>query len=239
MIKPVFHVKPAHLIACLVGIMLWALMLSPAWASGDDITQSNDMNNQTGGDINIAGDNSDSLGIGFAHALGDVDINDCLASTQWGTIIVSKQKVVPNMWCMGEVYDAKGMFDLAAKARCSVPEIRAWFDSDFACETANKWSGFVTIDPPASTGDVPEPAADCCDEDEETRDVHEQEIALALARTESLEQRLNDEAAARRRAVAAGQAAREAKRRDDYEFAQQQMEQFAQIVEEPPTGTEK
>lgn len=243
--KPVFVIRPAHLVACLIGLLMWALILAPAWASGsgDDLTNisknsNTNTNNLTGGDITggnssnvIGGD--DNLALAFAHALGDVDINDCLASTQWGTIIVSRQKVIANLWCMGEVYDAKGMFDLAAKARCSVAEIRAWFSDDLACERANTWSGFVVITPP-STGDVSETDDD---DDDHAQDVHRQEVADALARMDHLEKRLDQEAAARRRAVKAGQAAREKTRADNYEFATQQLEQFVQMVEPATTCT--
>ena len=238
--KPVFVIRPAHLVAALVGLLLWAIILSPAWASGDDLTnisKNENTNTLTGGDISggnssnvIGGD--DNLALAFAHALGDVDINDCLASTQWGSIIVSRQKVVANLWCMGEVYDAKGMFDLASKARCSVPEIRAWFTDDLSCEKANTWSGFVVINAP-STGDTSE--AD--DEREHAQDRHRQEVADALTRMDGLEKRLDQEAAARRRAVANGIAARAKQRADDYEFATQTLEQFVQMVEPATTCT--
>jgi hypothetical protein len=237
-----FRIKWQHLAACVVGLALWALILSPAWASGDDLVNiSKNENMLTGGDQSlIGGDNinnlggGDSLGLAFAHALGDVDINDCLASTQWGTIIVSKQKVVPNMWCMGEVYDRKGMFELAAISRCSVPAIRAWFTSDLDCKNANTWSGRFAIDPDAGAGDTSAESREREDRDDQHRqEVHRQEVADALARMDILEQRLVDEGNARRRAVKVGMELREAKRADDYDFATQQLEQFTQMIEDP------
>jgi hypothetical protein len=108
------------------------LLLIPvlANASGTDVVQQ-----ATAGDQNVTTGSSNALG--FAHSLGDVDINDCLASTQWGTILVSAQKVVLNAWCAGEVYDAKGLPVMAAIMRCNIPEIRSEFDSETACREAN------------------------------------------------------------------------------------------------------
>jgi hypothetical protein len=117
-----------------------------------NVTQSNDMNNQTAGDLAVEGsvfNGGDAFA--FAHALGDVDINDCLASVQWGTIIVSKQKVVLNAWCAAEVYDAKGMYEMAAMMRCNVPAIIAEFDNEDECERVN------TFHPPP-TKTVPHPS---------------------------------------------------------------------------------
>jgi hypothetical protein len=123
-------------------IILLALPIS-SLASGDKITQSNDMNNQTAGNVaigdTIVDTNVTSEALAFAHALGDVDINQCLASTQWGTIVVSKQKVILNKWCAAEVYDAKGMYDMAARMRCDINEIAKFFDSNAGCVTSNTY----------------------------------------------------------------------------------------------------
>ena len=78
-----------------------------------------------------------STAFGFAHSLGDVDINQCLASTQWGTILVSAQKVVLNLWCAGEVFDAKGLPAMAAIMRCDIPEIKRHFNTQAECIAAN------------------------------------------------------------------------------------------------------
>jgi hypothetical protein len=67
--------------------------------TGGDVSVAGGDTNVTGGDVNVAGDKSTALG--FSHALGDVDIRDCVASTQWGTIVVSRQKIVLNSWCAG------------------------------------------------------------------------------------------------------------------------------------------
>lgn len=127
----------------LLLVLLLVFAFVDAYASGDDIrvTQSNDMNTATTGDVNLEGSTySGGDAFAFAHALGDVDINDCLASTQWGTIIVSRQKVVLNQWCAAEVYDAKGMYQMAAIMRCNIPEILNEFDNEIACERANLYT---------------------------------------------------------------------------------------------------
>ena len=87
------------------------------------------------GDQNVTTGSSNALG--FAHSLGDVDINQCLASTQWGTILISAQKVVLNLWCAGEVFDAKGLPQMAAIMRCDIPEISRHFETSAECIAAN------------------------------------------------------------------------------------------------------
>lgn len=131
----------ALLLLTVVGFMvlpvLWSIVFGGGFdaSASDRITQSNDQNLQTTGDVNVGA--GDSLGIGFAHALGDVDINQCLASTQWGTILVSKQKVVLNKWCAAEVYDAKGLHGMAAMVRCDIDEIAKHFTDPALCVSAN------------------------------------------------------------------------------------------------------
>ena len=121
------------LILCLL-LIIAALAPGDAFASGDRITQSNDNNAQTTGDVSVS-DSSEALG--FSHSLGDVDINDCLASTQWGTIIVSRQRVVLNKWCAAEVYDYKGLHSVAARLRCDIKEVSDLFQTESECITAN------------------------------------------------------------------------------------------------------
>lgn len=99
----------------------------------------------------------------LSNSLGDVDINDCLASKQWNTPIFGKQTVAPNLWCMAESYDARGLHSMAAFMRCDIEIIRGHFATDEACWEANT----VVIAPPP-----PPPVAEW-DDDEE--DVHERQ----------------------------------------------------------------
>jgi hypothetical protein len=123
------------------------------------------------GDVAV---NSDSKSFAFAHGLGDVDINQCLASTQWGTILVSKQKVVLNKWCAAESYDARGLHTMAALIRCDIPEISKLFNDKEKCIRANTYS------PPPEPVTVIVPAAE--------PDV--EQLAQVEEEHESLEQRL-------------------------------------------------
>ncbi len=168
-------------------VLLLVVFAVNAYASGDDIrvTQSNDMNNQTAGDLNLEGSSySGGDAFAFAHALGDVDINDCLASTQWGTIIVSRQKVVLNMWCAAEVYDAKGMYQMAAIMRCNLDEILNEFDNEADCERANLYTPPPT---PIPLDDTPEPSV--FEELYEQEQMHDEQLAQLLDRVEQIEQR--------------------------------------------------
>lgn len=139
----------------ILGILfaLW-IFTSPVWADderndidfdytgGDTIVNDGDVNvpvNVTGGTQTVTGSNynSTSRALALGNSLGDVDINDCRESTQWGSPIFSMQGVRLNPWCAAEVYDAKGMPDLAAKVRCLIPEIRKLFENNADCVTAN------------------------------------------------------------------------------------------------------
>lgn len=136
-----FLSKNIGLVMLILAAIAFTVMTQRAWGSDSDdvrVTQSNDMNNQTTGDV--VGSSYSSDAFAFAHSLGDVDINQCMGSTQWGTIIVSKQKLVLNLWCAAEVYDAKGLRHMAAVLRCDIPEIAQHFDDPAKCIVANKIS---------------------------------------------------------------------------------------------------
>lgn len=88
-------------------------------------------NTMTGGDMN-----NESLAIGLANSLGDVDIAGCLGSTQWATPLFSKQKLVVNWPCLTEFYLNNGMPEMAAVAICNT-EIRKEFNSEEECRAAH------------------------------------------------------------------------------------------------------
>ena len=148
-------------------LLLIVLISGPVFASGDKITQSNDMNNQTSGDVTTGdvstGDltggsqSNSSKSIALVNSLGDVDINDCLGSTQWATPVFSKQKLNLNKWCAAEVYDSKGMHSMAGRIRCEIPEIEALFDDHQQCVLEN--TVLVPAPIPATTVPMP-PVAD-------------------------------------------------------------------------------
>ena len=152
------------------------LLLMPVLASagGIETTSQANVGDQT---INTGSSNA----LGFAHSLGDVDINDCLASTQWGSILVSAQKVVLNLWCAGEVFDAKGLYQMGAIMRCDIPEISRHFQDRGECLAANT----VTSRPAVAIPD---------EHIEEEEDWHEEQMQLQQGyeeRIAQLEQRMS------------------------------------------------
>ena len=251
--KPVFVLRWQHLVACLVGLLMWAVILAPAWASdrGDDVDVDvvTDVSNQVdvaGDTLNVAGDTIDIAGsknraYGFSHSLGDVDINEgqnCLGSEQWGTIIVSRQTNELNPWCAALFYELNGKHEFAAKMRCDIKSIADKYESTDECVDDQTLGGELPAVPPPELAALYDQAAQY-DEHQDREEQHELDLARTVARQDELEARLDAEAAARRRAVAAGQEMRDQKRADDYDFAQQQLEQFMQIVEPPtPEGNE-
>ena len=142
------------------------VIAAPVLASGTDVDvrQSNDLNNQTTGDVSHS-----SEAWGFSHSLGDVDINQCLGSTQWGTILVSKQKLVLNKWCAAEVYDAKGLYLVAARMRCQIPEVAELFATNDECVGENEMT------PPPPPVEAPPPEVNL--EEDEEYEMYEQRIA--------------------------------------------------------------
>lgn len=138
------------------SLLLMVLISGPLFASGDDIVQSNDMNNLTG-DVSMTG--SSNKAFGFGYAMGDVDIAQCLGSEQWGTILGGKQKLVLNWPCMAEFYLRNGMYDLASMAICNT-EVLTEFESEYACEQAHDFEGMLLVVPPLPATGIPTPGPD-------------------------------------------------------------------------------
>lgn len=146
----------------IIGIIGLAFCLSflasYAMAGGDDgklnvRPHSQDVDVNVAGDqlSNVTGDTSLSVGdmtsntaitnksraYAFAHGMGDVDINQCMGSEQWSTVLISKQKLIPNLWCMGESYDAMGLHYMAAQMRCDIQIVAEKFPTREDCVAAN------------------------------------------------------------------------------------------------------
>lgn len=132
-------------------LLLLFLFAVPTWTYADDDCRGHSCNGSDEIiDIDIAGDTlsggdvttstsvtSKNRAFAFAHGMGDVDINDCMGSEQWSTILVGKQKLVANLWCMAESYDARGLHRMAALMRCDIDVISKHFDTNEACVEAN------------------------------------------------------------------------------------------------------
>ena len=134
------------IILLVVFLAIWLVV--PVLADDDRRGPSVDVNvdtvtdvttNVQGGDMvnQIAGDSYSSRAYGFSHSLGDVDINQCIVSKQTGTFIVSWQGYDYNLWCMGEVFDAKGLFMMGAEMRCDIKPIASKFEFREDCLAAN------------------------------------------------------------------------------------------------------
>jgi len=129
--------KRTSLIFILLIAAMVMMLVVPAFADGgDDIEIENTL---TGGDVStssetiIDGNNSYAA----AQSLGDVDINDCLASTQWGIpVLFAKQKVQENPWCQSIYLDAIGAYDAAAKVRCTTDTLKTIYADPAECEKA-------------------------------------------------------------------------------------------------------
>ena len=128
------------------------------------------------GDNNV---NMDSKSLALVNTMGDVDINDCRESEQFGTPIFSRQWIQLNPWCAAEVYDAKGLNDLAARTRCTIKEIRKLFEDDATCIVAN------TVEPAPPPPPPPAPVEHDRDDELERR------LEMTMDYASELEARLN------------------------------------------------
>lgn len=105
--------------------------VSPAFASGDEITQSNEQ------DVTVGGDSG--WGLGIANQLGAAAIDDCMVTHQKNFTIFAYQDGKLNYWCAALHYDAIGLNEMAARMRCQMPEIRKMFEKgdEASCIQAN------------------------------------------------------------------------------------------------------
>jgi len=160
----------------LILILLFPLVVL---ASGTDIEQEVEV-----GDVMLDGGTSKALGLGRSSF--DVDINQCMGSTAWDTIIGGKQKLVLNWVCLAEFYIKNGQPKLAAVAICNT-EMLSEFASEAECETAHDF--LADIVPPAP----PPPPANAAHEEEAEQYHYEQAQAQVDYddRLDRIEQRLN------------------------------------------------
>ena len=182
---------------------LFLFLLCPlvALGSGDDIEQETIVDVVTG-DVSVVG--GKSSGLGFGRSSFDVDINQCMGSTAWDTIIGGRQKLVINWVCLAEFYLKTGQPKLAAVAICNT-EMVSEFDSEAACEQAHDF--FVEI---AEAIVVESSVIEVVDDQhrEEEEEWHEEQMQMQHdydERIDRLEARLNrpppvDKDAARRAA---------------------------------------
>lgn len=143
-----------------------------------------------GGDLSVGGYSSSSRAIGLGRSSFDVDIADCRESVAFDTIIGGKQNVRLNPWCAAEVYEAKGLYRMAALMRCDIREIRKHFSTVDECVEVN------TVESPTFI----ESAVVVFDEDEDEQyemvqqqqaiiETQQKELAEVESRLQKLEKR--------------------------------------------------
>jgi len=151
--------KISWITGILCVVIVWLLM-APAWVDADE-GHGHHHDDDDGGDTlvnvdvpvdvditgpDIGGDSVRSLVV-VAPPLGDVDIAQCLGSTQFTFLVGGKQKLVLNWPCMAEFYLKQGRYDLAAQALCNQPEIIKEYMTEVACEIDHDFS------PPETDGE--------------------------------------------------------------------------------------
>lgn len=173
----------------------------------------------SGSDVNVTGSSHSSRAFAFSHSLGDVDINECIVTKQTGTFIISWQGYDYNVWCMGEVYDAKGLYDMAALMRCDIPLVRSHFSNAAECLEAN------TVPLQAAAPMVAPVEITASPEYREREREHDDQFEGLLERVDKME----EEKQANIRRYNRNQARFEQKQADDREFAQQTLEQLKAV----------
>lgn len=141
-----------------------------------------------GGDTNTNIDTGGNTSLALVNSLGDVDIAQCLGSTQWGTPIYSRQKLVINWPCMAEFYLRNQKYALAAMALCNT-EILDEFASEIDCEVAHD---FGPVGPPPDLTGLYDQAAqfdehyNLAQQQEEEIEYLQEENASIVGRLEAL-----------------------------------------------------
>jgi len=162
------------IVTCIIASAICIVALRDAVASGDDIEIETGAVELVGGDVSHS-----SRALGLGRSSFDVDINDCRESTSWDTVLVGKQGVRLNPWCAAEVYEAKGLFHMAALMRCDIPEVAKHFSTADECVIANTVTHAVTHAPVEETFDE--------DEDEYFAQVIEQQAIIDMQQAELVE----------------------------------------------------
>jgi len=162
------------IVGCLIASALCIWGMREAMGSGTDVEVENEIST---GDVTLNGGKSKAIGLGRSSF--DVDINDCRESTSWDTVLVGKQGVRLNPWCAAEVYEAKGLFHMAALMRCDIPEIAKHFATQDECVISN------TVTHPVTHSVVEERPDE--DEEEHFAQVLEQQSIIDMQQAELYE----------------------------------------------------
>ncbi len=121
-----------------LGLIMMLAAHCEAQASGDCRDGScNEVTQSIEAPVSVAGDRSDSLGIGVSNSFGGVAVGDCVITTQTNIVVVGWQRHEENPWCMAMFYDQNGMHDTAARMRCTIEDVRSLFGNRQECIVSN------------------------------------------------------------------------------------------------------
>jgi hypothetical protein len=162
--------------AIMLMLLFMAAVVGGVAEASDRITQSNDMNNQTAGNVNTGGNTSKALGLSG----GDVDIAQCYRSYSY---LIIWQDTKPNPLCLAQQLMAEGNYEAAATLRCRPRTVWQAFGSRAACVEALARAPI--------TNETPVAAESVDDDDEDYHEEQEELYADLLAKIENLEEEVN------------------------------------------------
>ena len=211
-----------------IFVMVLLIMCSTAGSSDDRGTATADatadataaatassLSDSTSAASAVGGDQT-SRALALSQSLGDVDIEGCVVTEQWGIIVYQRQNWDYDPWCLAAILDQQGLHKEAAQMRCSDKDTEKLYGK----ETCIKTLTFLpTSYSPAIVATPNQPVAtqqeDCCNEDEV--DEHHQQIEALTNRLDKYESDRQSSANAYRR--------QQQQQQEQYEEVQEFQEQ--------------
>lgn len=92
-------------------------------ADAKSLSDATSMSSVTGGDQVISGGDT----FAASHGLGDVDIEGCIVTKQWGSFIISHQYYDYDVFCIADKLDTQGRHHAAAVVRCTDKDMQKLF----------------------------------------------------------------------------------------------------------------
>lgn len=226
-----------------IFVMVLLIMCSTAGSSDDRGTATADatadataaatassLSDSTSAASAVGGDQT-SRALALSQSLGDVDIEGCVVTEQWGIIVYQRQNWDYDPWCLAAILDQQGLHKEAAQMRCSDKDTEKLYGK----ETCIKTLTFLpTSYSPAIVATPNQPVAtqqeDCCneDEDEDEVDKHHQQIEALTNRLDKYESDRQSSANAYRRQ----QQQQQQQYEEVQEFQEQRQRKIDQIKKE-------
>ena len=222
-----------------IFVMVLLIMCSTAGSSDDRGTATADatadataaatassLSDSTSAASAVGGDQT-SRALALSQSLGDVDIEGCVVTEQWGIIVYQRQNWDYDPWCLAAILDQQGLHKEAAQMRCSDKDTEKLYGK----ETCIKTLTFLpTSYSPAIVATPNQPVAtqqeDCCneDEDEDEVDKHHQQIEALTNRLDKYESDRQSSANAYRR--------QQQQQQEQYEEVQEFQEQRQRKIDQ-------